>query len=252
MQITQKKNVRPAERSVDIVRLLRVLMKRIWIILLVSVLCSIVAFSYAKLFVTPVYRSSFTAYVNNRMTTTEGQSNMTSSDITASRNLTYLYQEIILSRSVLMDAANACGVKKSYGALIKSVSTSVSTNAAIISVYVSAESPEEAEQLATAIASVAPDHVARVVDGSSMRIVDYPVKPGAPYAPNTMRYAVVGFVLALLITCLVVLLVDLVVDRVDAASEIEERYGITVIGVIPDMQQAEKYQYAAENPRRNV
>lgn len=250
MKESQKRMAASTERSIDIMRLLRVVLKRIWIILLICVLCAVVAFGYTKLFVTPTYRSSFTAYVNNRTTGTESQSNMTTSDISASRNLTYLYQEIILSRSVLMDAAAACELQVSYGALSKNVTTSVSANAAIISVYVSAESPEEAVQLATAIASVAPDHVARVVDGSSMRIVDYPVKPGAPYAPNSFRNGCIAFFAALLAACCGVVLFDVIVDKVDSAAEMEERYDIAVIGIIPDMQQAEKYQYASTDTAR--
>lgn len=250
MQDNQKRNVASVERSVDIIRLLRVMAKRAWVILLIAAVCGILVFGYAKIFITPTYRSSFTAYVNNRITGTEGQSNMTSSDISASRSLTYLYQEIILSRSVLMDAMAECGLQVSYGTLAKNVTTSVATNAAIITVYVSAETPEEAMQLATAIATVAPNHVARVVDGSSMRIVDYPVKPGAPYAPNSLRYAFMGFLVALLAGCVVVILFDVIVDKVASAAEIEDRYGIAVVGIIPDMQQADKYQYSATDTAR--
>lgn len=250
MQDNQKKSVASMERSVDLMRLLRALAKRFWVILLAAVICSVAVFGYAKIFITPTYRSSFTAYVNNRITGAEGQSNMTSADISASRGLTYLYQEIILSRSVLMDAAVACDLQVSYGNLSKRVTTSLVTNAAVITVSVSAKTPEEAVQLATAIAAVAPDHVARVVDGSSMRIVDYPVKPGAPYAPNTSRYALVGFMVALLAGCAVVILFDVIVDKVASATEIEERYGIAVIGIIPDMQQADKYQGSAEDTAR--
>lgn len=250
MQDNQKKNAATMERSVDIIRLLRALAKRAWVILLAAVICAVVVFGYAKIFVTPTYRSSFTAYVNNRITSTEGQANMTSADISASRSLTFLYQEIILSRSVLMDAAAECDLQVSYSKLSKSVTTSVATNAAIISVYVSAETPEEAVQLAAAIASVAPDHVARVVDGSSMRIVDYPIKPSAPYAPNSFRYALIGFLITLLAGCAIVVLFDVVVDKVASATEIEERYGITVIGIIPDMQQADKYQSSAPDTVR--
>lgn len=250
MQENQKRNAVVTERSVDMVRLLRALAKRAWVIVLIAVLCAVLAFGYAKIFVTPTYRSSFTAYVNNRMTSAEGQANMTTGDISASRSLSYLYQEIIRSRSVLMDAAAKCGMQESYNTLTKNVTTSVATNAAIITVYVSAETPAEAEQLANAIAAVAPDHVARVVDGSSMRIVDYPIKPNVPFAPNSARYACMGFLIALLAGCAAVVLFDVIVDKVASAAEIEERYGIAVIGIIPDMQQADKYQYSAADTAR--
>lgn len=250
MQEKQMKTAVIAERSIDIVRLVQVLFKRSWLILLVAVLCSVVIFSCSKLFVAPSYRSSFTAYVNNRINTVEGQDMTSTSDISASRSLTYLYQEIILSRSVLMDAAAACGMEAPYASLIKRVSTSVATNAAIISVSVEADSPQEAERLASAIAEVAPEHVARVVDGSSMRIVDYPVLPTKPFAPNSWQHACVGFVVALAVMAAAVILMDVIVDKVESPREMEERYGITVVGVIPDMAQADKYVPQAEKPRR--
>lgn len=253
MQDKQKKAGLNEERSIDLLRLVQVLWKRAWLILLVALLCGVIVFAYSKLFIAPSYRSSFTAYVNNRINTAEGQGNSTSTaDITASRSLTYLYQEIIRSRSVLMSAAAECGVQMSYSQLLKNVSTSVATNAAIISVSVDAPSAQEAELLASAIAAVAPEQVARVVDGSSMRIVDYPIKPVAPFAPNSMEHAMLGFFVGLLLAVLCVILFDLIVDKVESPKEMEIRYDIAVVGIIPDMHQADKHQYgdAQDSVRR--
>ena len=241
MQDKQKKAGLNEERSIDLLRLAQVIWKRAWLILLVALLCGVIVFAYSKIFIAPSYRSSFTAYVNNRINTAEGQGSTTSSaDITASRSLTYLYQEIIRSRSVLMSAASECGVQMSYSQLLKNVSTSVATNAAIISVSVDAPSAQEAEQLA------------RVVDGSSMRIVDYPIKPVAPFAPNSMEHAMLGFLVGLLLAVLCVILFDLIVDKVESPKEMEIRYDIAVVGIIPDMHQADKHQYgdAQDSVRR--
>ena len=228
------------ERSIDLSRLALALFKRAWLLVLVAVLCAGMIFAFSKVFMTPKYRSSFTAYVNNR---TEGQNTMTSSDLTASKNLTYVYQEIILSRSVLMESAEQCGLDDSYEDLKENVTTSVSSNAAIIKVSVNAEDPQKAEELAAAIAQSAPVQVARVVEGSSMRIVDYPVLPTAPYAPNSLRLAGLGFMVTLLLGAVVVILMDIVVDKVETAKEMEERYSIAVVGVIPDMAHADKQGY---------
>lgn len=252
MRETHKKTTQTTDRNIDLGRLVQALLKRAWLIILVAVISGVLVFCCSKLFITPTYRSSFTAYVNNRHSTAEGEISTSTSDISASRSLTYLYQEIIRSRSVLLDAAEACGLTDSYGSLYSRVSTSVATNAAIIYVNVEAYSPEDAEQLAAAIAQVAPEHVARVVEGSSMRIVDYPVLPDAPYAPNSMKHGLVGFAVALVLMVALVVLLDVIVDKLESSREMEERYGITVVGIIPDMQQADKYQYAAaeERPRR--
>ena len=85
MQDKQKKAGLNEERSIDLLRLAQVIWKRAWLILLVALLCGVIVFAYSKIFIAPSYRSSFTAYVNNRINTAEGQGNTTSSsDITAS------------------------------------------------------------------------------------------------------------------------------------------------------------------------
>lgn len=254
MQETQGKNS-AKERTVDLARLVQVLWKRVWLLILVTVLVGAAAFAGSKLFGTPRYSSNFTAYVNNRQSTMEGQTITNSGDITASRNLTYLYEEIIVSRSVLIDAAEACQLKVSYKQLRSMVETTVSEMAAIITVTVEAEDPQVAQQLATAIADAAPVHVERIVDGSSMRIVDAPVLPTAPVASGSVRTAILAAAVAFAVCAIIVILLDMVRDHVQTARELEERHGLTVVGVIPDMMQADKFTYgtyatAAKSPRR--
>lgn len=244
MQDIQGKN-ESRERTVDLLRLGQVLWKRAWIIILVAVLVGAVALVGSKLFMTPLYKSNFTAYVNNRQSTAEGQSVTNSGDITASRNLTYLYEEIIVSRTVLLDAAEDCGMTYSYSQLRSMVKTSVSTTAAIINVTVEAEDPRQAQQLAAAIAVTASEHVERIVDGSSMRIVDAPVLPTAPFAPNCFKIGLIGGLIALVVCALAVILFDVIVDKVNAPRELTERHGLAVMGVIPDMLQADKFTHTA-------
>lgn len=240
MQENNKNAAVSKDRSINMLRLMRTLWKRVWLIVLVTAVAGAAVFICSEQFIAPSYQSYFTAYVNNRHSTVEGQVSTSSADITASKNLTYLYQEIICSRSVLTDAGAACSLEDTYAMLQNRVSTSVSENAAIITVAVRAYSPEEAKLLADAIAEVAPVHVERIVEGSSMRIVDYPVLPQRPSAPNSGRNAVIGALAALVITVIIVILMDLINDRVDSAAEVEERYAITVVGVIPDLLHADK------------
>jgi len=249
MQETNTPFRNTGERGIEIFRLLRVLWKWKFIILAITVLAGIAGHLYSEAFITPVYRSSFTAYINNRMVNPEGTQNTTNSDLTASKSLAYVYQDIITSRSVLNDAAARCGLDYSYGMLSDMVSTSIANNTAMVTVYVRAEDPAIATQLAAAIANTAPAHVARVVDGSSMRVLDDPVQPTVPYSPDSMRNASMCALTALAISAVAVILLDLAIDKVYSVKEMEERYGIVVVGFIPDLTQAEKYQ-KYYNPER--
>lgn len=230
------------EREIDILRLLQILWKRAWVIGIVTLVFCVVTYLYSALFITPTYRSDFTAYVDNRMTTAESNGSTTTSDLNASIYLTYLYENIILSRSVLNDAAAECNLDYSYKELKSMVSTSVADDAALITVSVTATDPLVAMQLATAIADVAPDHVARMKDGSSMRILDAPILPEQKYAPSNTKNAMLGAVVGFVLSVIVVLIVDLANDIVRGAEELEHRYNVIVIGTIPDLASGDNGQ----------
>lgn len=249
----QNNNPQPEETEIDILRLLQILWRRAWAIALATVIFAVAAMAYSVMFVTPTYRSYFTAYVNNRVENFEGNGSTTTSDLNASIGLTYLYQDIIVSRTVLMDAAAQCGLDYSYSTLKDMVSTSASDDSALISVYVVDTDPARATQLAEAIANVAPDHVERMRDGSSMRILDEPVQPVGKYEPNATKNTLLGAVIGFVLAVIVALTTDLLNDRVREADELERRHGLVVIGIIPELAAGDtnnSYGYQAKGSEK--
>ena len=237
----QWNNRTDTERELDLTRIGQVLLKRAWLIVAVAVLFGVATYIYSALFITPKYRSYFTAYVNNRLTTEAGVNpgiNTSTGDLTASMGLVYVYQSIITSRSVLEPAAEACGVP--YAQIGGSVSASVAENAPVLTVVVDSPSPKLSMEMAQKIAELAPAKVAEVVDGSSMRIIDEPTAFRNAVSPNKARNAMIGAAFGLLVTALFCVVSDLVYDDVQNSADLERRYNIPVIGRIPDMVQAEK------------
>lgn len=247
----QKKNLHKEDREIDIFRLLQILWKRIWLIVLVTVLCGAILCLYSLCFITPTYRSFFTAYVNNRNDSIEGNGSITTSELNASVALTYLYQDIIVSRSVLMDAAELCGMDEKYETIKSKVSTVLDSESALIGVYVVDTDPVRATQLASAIAQVAPGHVERIRDGSSMRILDAPVQPESKYGPDNMKYILAGAVIGFVLSVIFIVTMDIINDKVRSAEELESRHNIVVIGVIPDLSATDVAgSYAYQNTAR--
>lgn len=231
------------DREIDIVRLLQILWKRAWVIALITVVFCVATYLYSALFITPSYRSDFTAYVDNRITSVEDNGKATTtSDLNASIGLTYLYEDIIVSRSVLNDAAKKCGLNYPYKYVRGMVSTSVAEDAALITVYVTAKDQQQAQDLAMAIAEVAPDHVARMKEGSAMRILDAPIYPEQKSAPHNTKNAMLGALVGFVISAVVVLAVELVNDIVRNSEELENRYNVIVVGTIPDLTTSDKGQ----------
>lgn len=228
-------NPQPEENEIDFFRLVQIVWKWAWLIALVTAICGVVAAIYSVGFITPTYRSFFTAYVNNRVESTEDNNSTSTSDLNASAALTYLYQDIIVSRSVLTDAAEKCGLDYNYKQLSSMVSTAVDSQSALIGVYVVDTDAERATMLAQAIADVAPAHVARMRDGSSMRILDAPEKPDSKYGPSHTKNVVIGAAIGFVLCLVCVMAGELLNDKVRDTEDLERRHNIVVIGTIPDL-----------------
>ena len=231
------KNEQATAREIDVLRLLRMLWKKVWIIVGVMGIFAILSWAYSSLMIQPMYRTSFSAYINNREITDETTNNSTTtSDLNASRGLMYVYEDIVASRTVLQKAAAKCGFRISSSM----VSVVTAESAPILTVYVTTNDPVHSQQLAEAIADVAPDQVAEVVKGSTMTLIDPPFTPSRPYSPNIMRNVIYSMILGLLTAVVALVIIDVVYDNVLEGDDLENRYHIPVVGRIPDYQIAQR------------
>ena len=85
--------------DVDLKRLFFEILKRLWLILLVGIVCGSGVFLYAKFFITPQYKATATIYIQNY--TGENDEKIYSSDLSASQNLVTTYQGLLTSDNVL-------------------------------------------------------------------------------------------------------------------------------------------------------
>ena len=128
------------------------------------------------------------------------------------------------------------------------ITTKAVAGTAAFDVTVRSSSPTEAEHIANLIAEVLPERIAEIVDGSSVRIVDYAIVPAhrsAPsYAKNTVLGALIGGLLAAAIVVVRFLIEQRNDEVVHSADELRERYpDIKVLAMIPDMTLSEKKGY---------
>ena len=220
--------------EINMIPLLLHLLKKLWIIILVALVCGALAFTATKMFVKPTYRCGFTAYVNNKLAT-KNSDFLTASDVNAAKEIVKTYANILKSNTVLASADEAFDIKYSVEELKKMIQTEIQSETEIIQVFAIAKSPEEAYTIANAVASTAPAIMADIVEGSSMKIVEYPQVPKSIYEPSYVKYAAVGFLIGFLLAVAFFIIQYLRDDTVTDESELENRLNATVLGVIPDV-----------------
>lgn len=231
---------RDREIEIDFLALLKTILKRLWLIILVGLICGGIMFCVAEFVVKPTYRSGFSAFVNNKQGQSESQQ-ITNNDINASHQLVATYSTIITSREMLMGAIeeddNTKGTnlrKYSYSKLKSMVSINMKDDTGVLDVNVISPNQNEALQFANAIAKKAPEYMAYIVEGSSMKIIDMPAYPNSKYAPNTSRYTLLGVLAGVLLMLIIVVIRYFTNDTLSGESDIEQHYNLPIIGVIPD------------------
>lgn len=237
------------------VPLFRFLLHKLWLIILVAVICALAAYGMTKIFVKPTYRSSFTAYVNNQHSQSAKDS-LTSSDILAAHELVETYSTILKSNSVLSAAGEKAGLDYSYAQLKNMVTTEIMENTEVITVYTVMQQPSDAYNLASSIAEVAPEYIKEVVEGSSMKIIDHPEVPIYRHGPSYVKAGLFGAIGGVLLTLVILVIWFFKDDTIIDENGLEERFGFPLLGIIPDSNEVSAstsdydYEYRSHSQKK--
>lgn len=229
-----KKQKQRADVEIDIIPLLKVLLSKLWLMVLVGAIVATATFCLTKLFIKPTYRSGFTAYVNNQHAQAD-KSTLSNQDLIAAQQLTKTFSYIIRSNTVLSAALESIHSDLTYGDISGMVTTEIKEDTELISVFVTNQDKELAYKLADAIAKTAPKYMAQIVEGSSMKIVDYPEMAEHRYGPSYVKYAIFGFLAGFLIVLIKLVISYFMDDKIKSETDIEERFDIPILGIIPDI-----------------
>lgn len=224
--------------EIDIVAILQAMLNKLWLIVIFTIIFGSMFFIGTKMLVKPTYRSSFTAYVNNKAQTSSDS--LSNSDIMASQELVQTYSKILTSNSVLTMSAEAINLDVSYNTLSGMVSTYIEDQTEIITVYVESTSPTQAFELAKSISVISPKYVSEIVEGSSMKIIDNPEMPNVKYKPSYFKSTLLGALFGMLVAIIFITVKFYTDDRIKNEKSLEPRYSIPVIGVIPDIDSLHK------------
>ena len=239
--------VRGQVRNTDLLSLLKIIWKRKAMILVIASLAGLVSYLINSYLIPATYRSSFTAYVNNRTDAASSNTEaLTSGDTTAAQSLTYTYAEILRSDPILERAAADIGMDFQHTDLSRIVSTSIGENTQLVYVYVTMESPEQACDYARAIARIAPVYLEGIVEGTSMKIVSSPRVPDRQFEPNIRRNTVVAVMAGVLLGMLLAVFIEMTNTVINSKEELQDLFDLPIIGTIPNFVSEAGHSYGGK------
>ena len=218
--------------ELDLREVFSALVRKLWLIVLCAVLAGAAALVYTASFVTPLYQASISIYVNN--SNAEGKGGISSSDLATSQKLVDTYINILKSDTVLDKVADAVDGEVTAKEIRKMIESEAMGNTEVFQVQIANADPKLAAEIANAIATVAPTEIAKIVDGSSARIMDYAKVPEEPYTPSFIKNTVLGACVGILVVVLVIVLQVLLDVRIKSEADLRKISDAPVLGVIPD------------------
>ncbi len=239
--------------EIDLLRLARALWKRFWLIMLVTLLCGALAFSYTFFLVTPLYKATAMMYVNNSaISVGSTKVSISAGDLAASQSLVDTYTVILKTRGTLNEVISRTGVPYTYRQLSKMVEAGAVNSTEVFSIDVTSADPQEAERIANAIADILPDRIAEIVDGSSVKIVDYAIVPSEIASPSYTRNTALGMLLGLVLIAAIICLREIFDEKLHGEEDLAQRYEQPILAVIPDLAApgAAAYRSGYETPKK--
>ena len=223
------------ETVIDLVELLGAFIKKIWLVVALTVAGAILAFVYTLLLVTPQYKSSALLYVNNSDFSL-GNVSISTADLSAAKSLVSTYSVILKSRTVVNEVIDLSGVNYSYEQMLNMVEAKAVDNTEVFSITVTSSNPMEAEMLANLYAQVLPEKIAEIVNGTDAKIVDYAVIAARRSSPSYTKNTAVGALLGLVVAAAIVVIGYLRDDVIHSEDYLTKTYPtIPLLTVVPDL-----------------
>ncbi|MCO4502913.1 capsular polysaccharide biosynthesis protein CpsC [Streptococcus infantarius subsp. infantarius] len=220
-----------ASIEIDVLYLLRKLWSRKFFIIFIALVVGTVALLGSVFFLKPKYTSTTRIYVVSR----SSDSSLTNQDLQAGSYLVNDYKEVITSNEVLSSVISQENLSLSTSELSNMISVNIPTDTRVISISVEDTDAQEASDIANTIREVAAEKIKSVTKVDDVTTLEAAEVASKPSSPNIKRNAALGALAGVFLAVVGILVAEVLDDRVRRPEDIEETLGMTLLGVVPDV-----------------
>lgn len=236
--------------ELNLAYLLKLLMHRLYIIVISAVVVAAAAFGYCKWIATPSYSAKAQIIVSNGSLLAEENEafpdtelyifpEITTQDIQASIYLADKFVSVLEAQEVYSKLETVFAGKYTAAQLMNSISVSLNKQEDIfINISAKSSSKEEAIKIANTFISVAPEYLEGYFPGAQVRPTATATSAKIVF-PRTARTTVIALVLGAILAYVVVLLIDMNDKTIKGDVDFTENYNIPLLGVVPDFENNE-------------
>ncbi len=233
----------------SILDILKIVLKRFWLVSITGVVCAGIAFMYCVMIATPTYQarasilgSNGNVAVDMELDISSGISDTSikSSDLAASLTLTETYVQMLTKMPTespeFVDAIKEAGLIEQFNNA--SISIAAREDTLIIDITVVSTDREAARQIANTYAECSTEfisgyNIGMIKELSKARSTDQ-------VSPHTAITTVLAFMFGIIITALIVIYFAVSDRTINGEDDIKAHYDIPLLGSVPDFQSTAK------------
>lgn len=215
--------------EIDVFVLLKTIWRKKFHILATALFGAGLAFVYSTFLVTPLYESTTRIYVVGQ--NAEMGAGLTNQELQAGSYLVKDYKEIILSQDVLNAVATELDLQTN---LKEKIVVNIPMDTRIVSISVQDANPNEAARIANSLRMFAAKKIIDVTKVSDVTTLEEANPATNPSTPNTKRNVMIGLLVGGVLATGLILMLEILDDRIKRPQDIEDGMGMTLLGVVPD------------------
>ncbi len=224
------------EMTLDLREIFQIIRKRLWIILLITILAVIASGTVSYYVLSPRYEASTTIIIGNSPKQA-AEYGYDYSDVLMYQQLAKTYGEIAGSRTVAEKAALRLGQGVTPDEVLGKITVTTGTDTQVMEITAASISNEDARSTANALSEEFIDEAMRIFPTGNVQIMDRATLPLYPVSPRPMLNMAIAFFLGLMVSLGIIFLKESLDNTIKTENDIHRLLGIPVIGIIPQYRQ---------------
>lgn len=246
------------KNNMNLKELLEIIIKKWWLILLLTVIGFGSAYYLTVKFVTPTYEAKTVLYIG-REDATLGSIDVSLGQLQADSQLIIDYKQIALTRLVINEVVKNTGLNisengswnealksgdgssngariMSYKAFQNNIVIETVQDSRLFTVGFIDQDPVIAKIVSDELAKQLAIAVSQIVGVENIRILDQSTVPEKPIAPKISQNAIIGGLLGFIASLSIIIIMFLFSDTVKDEEDIKNLIGVSVLGSIPEFK----------------
>ena len=207
--------------------------KRIWLIILITVL-SVITSGLVSIFLLTLQYETFTTLMLGKPADYDNEESYSYNDILTNQKLIGTYGEIAKSRAVLNEVKSELDLEFTTKELSERINVSLLKNTEIIKVTVSDDSPERAADIANKVAEVFMANVSEIMQINNVQVIDPAEVPVNPVSPRVKMNIAIAGVLGMMVSLFIIFIIEAFDNTIKIPDDVARHLELPVIGMIPE------------------